>query len=314
MALTPVVKVVDLYRHELLDNGFGMQWMDDNDEINSTNSKHSVISVRSVYNNHNTRLPAHIWRSLAKVIPGDVVMELNGVSTTGQTVAEFEKNLKLSGNRIRIRLKSNYGGYTSSSLVNPSWNSPSSFTSSIQTTEEDNLSDTEYYQQKQNLIPLTNGHSMTNGYVQYNKSERSRSCENSLDSCGRKSSEELTISSSSLIDLPISSSNHADYDNLAIINGNNDINVQLLPTATMQQSITRMTTQSPISYELDQKTKDAIDARLRDIDDEFELNLPVTSETVNKSVDLPSARRLAKRLYTLDGFKSTDVVRHLCKR
>lgn len=42
--------------------------------------------------------------------------------------------------------------------------------------------------------------------------------------------------------------------------------------------------------------------------------VPVTSETVNKSVDLPSARRLAKRLYTLDGFKSTDVVRHLCKR
>ncbi len=41
---------------------------------------------------------------------------------------------------------------------------------------------------------------------------------------------------------------------------------------------------------------------------------PVTAETVNKSVDLPSARRLAKRLYTLDGFKSTDVVRHLCKR
>ncbi|CAF5168897.1 unnamed protein product, partial [Rotaria sp. Silwood1] len=34
---------------------------------------------------------------------------------------------------------------------------------------------------------------------------------------------------------------------------------------------------------------------------------PVTSETVNKSVDLPSARRLAKRLYTLDGFKPTDV-------
>jgi hypothetical protein len=51
----------------LLDNGFGMQWMDDNDENNSTNSKHSAISVRSVYNNHNTRLPAHIWRALAKV-------------------------------------------------------------------------------------------------------------------------------------------------------------------------------------------------------------------------------------------------------
>lgn len=41
---------------------------------------------------------------------------------------------------------------------------------------------------------------------------------------------------------------------------------------------------------------------------------PVTAETVNKSVDLPSVRRLAKRLYTLDGFQSIDVARHLCKR
>lgn len=112
---------------------------------------------------------------------------------------------------------------------------------------------------------------MTNGHVKYNKSERSRSCENSLDSCGRKSSEELTISSSSLADVPISSSNNADYDNLAIINSNNDINGQPL-SATMQPSITRLTTQSPISCELDQKIKEAIDARLRDIDDEFEFN------------------------------------------
>jgi hypothetical protein len=75
------------YRHEVFDNGFGIEWMDDsNDEPtrtiteesnndqdlinnhNHTNSKHSrsIITVRSVYNNA-TRLPAHIWRSLAKV-------------------------------------------------------------------------------------------------------------------------------------------------------------------------------------------------------------------------------------------------------
>lgn len=112
---------------------------------------------------------------------------------------------------------------------------------------------------------------MTNGYAKYNKSERSRSCENSLDSCGRKSADELTISSSSLIELPISSSSNADYDNLAAINGNSDINGQQSPT-TMQQPIARISTQSPISYELDQKIKDAIDARLKDIDDEFEVN------------------------------------------
>ena len=55
------------YRHELLENGFGVEWMDDHDENNPMNSKHSAISVRTVYNNHNTRLPAQIWRSLAKV-------------------------------------------------------------------------------------------------------------------------------------------------------------------------------------------------------------------------------------------------------
>ncbi|KAH3871558.1 uncharacterized protein LOC127868524 isoform X2 [Dreissena polymorpha] len=33
-----------------------------------------------------------------------------------------------------------------------------------------------------------------------------------------------------------------------------------------------------------------------------------------KSVDLPSAQRLAKRLYNLDGFRKSDVARHLCKK
>jgi PH and SEC7 domain-containing protein len=33
-----------------------------------------------------------------------------------------------------------------------------------------------------------------------------------------------------------------------------------------------------------------------------------------KAVDIPSAVRLAKRLYTLDGFKKSDVSRHLSKK
>lgn len=33
-----------------------------------------------------------------------------------------------------------------------------------------------------------------------------------------------------------------------------------------------------------------------------------------KAVDMPSAVRLAKRLYTLDGFKKSDVSRHLSKK
>jgi hypothetical protein len=75
------------YRHELFGNGFGIEWIDDSDDeptkiiteesindqdlvnnpnpINSKQSR-SVITVRSIDNNA-TRLPAHIWRSLAKV-------------------------------------------------------------------------------------------------------------------------------------------------------------------------------------------------------------------------------------------------------
>lgn len=33
-----------------------------------------------------------------------------------------------------------------------------------------------------------------------------------------------------------------------------------------------------------------------------------------KAVDMPSAVRLAKRLFTLDGFKKSDVSRHLSKK
>jgi hypothetical protein len=75
------------YRHELFNNEFGIEWMDDSDNEptktiteespneqdsinnhNHVNSKHSrsIITVRSI-NNNATRLPAHIWRSLAKV-------------------------------------------------------------------------------------------------------------------------------------------------------------------------------------------------------------------------------------------------------
>ncbi|CAF3605423.1 unnamed protein product [Adineta steineri] len=326
MALMPIVKVIDLYRHELFDNGFGIEWMDDNDDepsktiteestndqdstnnqnhINSNRSR-SVITVRSTANK-TTCLPAHIWRSLAKIVPGDVVVELNGVSTAGQTVLEFEKNLKLSGNRIRIRLKSDNSGYTSSTANGSTWYSPPSYIN-------ENSTDTK---------SLTNGHShhrsslnnnsMTNGY---NTSTKSRSCENSLDTCGRKVSDELAISSSSLIELPTPLIiSNTDYDNLPIVNGHDETNGETPVIQQQQQPIARISvqSQSPILSGLDQKTKDEIDARLRDIDDEFEL--PVTAETVNKSVDLPSARRLAKRLYALDGFKSTDVVRHLCKR
>lgn len=182
-----------------------------------------------------------------------------------------------------IENRLDYSSSTSSGLVDPSWNSPSSFTSSIHPTDEENLSDTEYCQQKKQFSSLNNGHthpSMTNGYIHYNnKSGKSRSCENSLDSCGERVTDDLTTSSSSLIEIPISTSttstsspNNADYDNIPITNVNHEMNnhgTQHSPVVN-----TKISTQSPspISSELDKKTKDAIDARLKEIDDELEFD------------------------------------------
>lgn len=66
--------------------------------------------------------------------------------------------------------------------------------------------------------------------------------------------------------------------------------------------------------EIDEIVKQKIDEKLRecvsgdsDSDSEVQVYTP-------KGVDLPSAQRLAKRLYYLDGFKSNDVVRHLSKK
>jgi hypothetical protein len=66
--------------------------------------------------------------------------------------------------------------------------------------------------------------------------------------------------------------------------------------------------------EIDDSRKRRIDEKLRecssgDSDSESEHNIYMP-----KAVDLPSAQRLAKRLYYLDGFKANDVVRHLSKK
>lgn len=66
--------------------------------------------------------------------------------------------------------------------------------------------------------------------------------------------------------------------------------------------------------EIDDTIKKKIDEKLRecgsgDSDSDSDVNIYTP-----KAVDLPSAQRLAKRLYYLDGFKANDVVRHLSKK
>lgn len=66
------------------------------------------------------------------------------------------------------------------------------------------------------------------------------------------------------------------------------------------------------SSDIDDNIKKKIDEKLKecsDSDSESDFNVYQP-----KAVDLPSAQRLAKRLYYLDGFKANDVVRHLSKK
>jgi hypothetical protein len=67
--------------------------------------------------------------------------------------------------------------------------------------------------------------------------------------------------------------------------------------------------------EIDDEIKRKIDEKLKECNDS---DSETEAEFVNcytpKAVDLPSVQRLAKRLYYLDGFRATDIVRHLSKK
>ncbi|CAF1674295.1 unnamed protein product, partial [Didymodactylos carnosus] len=62
MALIPIVKVVDLYRHDQLEDGYGIEWIGDGNE---GELRQETISVRSVQANCE-HLPTQIRRSLSK--------------------------------------------------------------------------------------------------------------------------------------------------------------------------------------------------------------------------------------------------------
>ena len=77
--------------------------------------------------------------------------------------------------------------------------------------------------------------------------------------------------------------------------------------------------QQPVLHfqvEIDESIKRQIDEKLRkcssaDSDDDVD---SVHNIYMPKAVDVPSAQRLAKRLYFLDGFRASDVARHLSKK
>lgn len=120
-------------------------------------------------------------------------------------------------------------------------------------------------------------------------------------------------------------SNDCSSTNFDIVNDDfkaNSKNIVLIDQQQQQQPVQdqqQQQTQPPVpvmsfQVEIDDSIKRKIDEKLRecssgDSDSDSELNAYTP-----KAVDLPSAQRLAKRLYYLDGFKPSDVVRHLCKK
>ena len=78
-----------------------------------------------------------------------------------------------------------------------------------------------------------------------------------------------------------------------------------------QQQINNNNNNNIFQIEIDEPTKRKIDEKLKDCSSESDSEINIYTP---KAVDIPSAQRLAKRLFYLDGFKSNDVVRHLAKK
>ena len=91
--------------------------------------------------------------------------------------------------------------------------------------------------------------------------------------------------------------------------------------AAAATSPTQQQQQQPLltfQMEIDDQTKRRIDEKLRECDSDSESDSDSSDGPHNvytpKAVDLPSAQRLAKRLYYLDGFRASDIARHLSKK
>lgn len=115
------------------------------------------------------------------------------------------------------------------------------------------------------------------------------------------------------IDLTSNQTQQQRDDNLALIESAQQMN-DISSTQTGSISQTNHIPVLTFQVEIDDTIKKRIDEKLKecssgDSDSDSECNAYFP-----KAVDLPSAQRLAKRLYYLDGFKANDVVRHLSKK
>jgi hypothetical protein len=112
-----------------------------------------------------------------------------------------------------------------------------------------------------------------------------------------------------------------ELDNLVVeMNSNLDEHQESITTHMNAHSnsgaLVLMPMQPVLSFqvEIDDTIKKKIDEKLKecssgDSDSDSSVNIYTP-----KAVDLPSAQRLAKRLFYLDGFKTSDVARHLSKK
>ncbi|RMZ93385.1 arf6 guanine nucleotide exchange factor [Brachionus plicatilis] len=114
---------------------------------------------------------------------------------------------------------------------------------------------------------------------------------------------------------PISSHDSSDCITESETHSEHVYDNQLNAKMPTDLSLMQTNTSPPLNFqlEIDDFVKQKIDEKLKecetgdsDSDSEVQVYTP-------KGVDLPSAQRLAKRLYYLDGFRSSDVVRHLSK-
>ncbi|CAF0890922.1 unnamed protein product [Brachionus calyciflorus] len=331
--LTTTFKVVEIYRNNSSSSLLNptVQVTDDLNENRSTQI-YNLLGFNLI-GGYSTDLPITIVDILnqngktPKVEEGDIILEINGISTRHMTLNEVNKQLRCCGNRIYLKIKSdpdyksklsellkqtenlsiqtNILSKSCDNYINSSSSSSSSFLLHSNTIQ--NLSST----------TLDNSISVSSSILATKSSDKSLTDTLTLTNDTKDDLIDHSTSSTS----PLSSNDSSDclsetttsehvYDN-QIINAK-------MPTDLLPNNLNCAgNSTSPVlafQVEIDEFVKQKIDEKLKECeigDSDSDSEVPVYTP---KGVDLPSAQRLAKRLYYLDGFKSSDVVRHLSKK
>lgn len=275
-------KIVDFYKNNLIHN-------------NNNNIRNDSFGF-NIAGGYLTNIPATIFNvdhdirndKLCKIEEGDILVEINGINTRNLTIQEVIKQLRLSGNHVLLKLKSD-----------PQYKCKFKELKNLNKQSLDDL-------QLHVSSASPKKHLSSSPFISRNTTTttiKSKSLDDFNDTELQLSSTSPSLTSSSSTSSESPKSQNKNDSNLEQTTDN--------LTTPPSTPVTNTNPQLIFNIDIDDSIKKKIDEKLKNCtcesDNESNIYTP-------KAVDLPSAQRLAKRLFSLDGFKASDVVRHLAKK